>query len=39
MFENPHFVEINDWTEDFDFPEDLEICEEHRKKSRAKKSS
>jgi hypothetical protein len=39
MFENPHFVEINDWTEDFDFPEDLEIWEEHRKKSRAKKSS
>jgi hypothetical protein len=39
MFENSHFVEINDWTEDFDFPEDLEIWEEHRKKSRAKKSS
>jgi hypothetical protein len=39
MFENPHFVEINDWTEDFDFPEDLEIWEEHRKKSRTKKSS
>jgi len=39
MFENSHFVEINDWTEDFDFPEDLEIWEEHRKKSRTKKSS
>lgn len=39
MFENSHFVEINDWTEDFDFPEDLEIWEKHRKKARAKKSS
>lgn len=37
LFSNSHFVEINDWTEDFDFPEDLEIWEEHRKKSRAKK--
>lgn len=38
LFENPHFVEINDWTEDFDFPEDLEVWEEHRKKARSKKS-
>lgn len=38
LFNNPHFVEINDWTEDFDYPEDLEIWEEHRKKSRTKKS-
>lgn len=38
MFENPHFIEIDDWTEDFDFPEDLEIWEEHRKKSRVKKA-
>ena len=37
LFENPHFTEINDWTEDFDFPEDLEIWEEHRKKARSKK--
>ena len=26
-----HHVHIDDWTEDFDFPEDLEIWEEHRK--------
>lgn len=39
LFDNNHYVEINDWTEDFDFPEDLEIWEEHRKNSRAKKSS
>jgi hypothetical protein len=38
LFDNQHFIEINDWTEDFDFPEDLEIWEEHRKKSRTKKS-
>jgi hypothetical protein len=38
LFNNPHFIEINDWTEDFDFPEDLEIWEAHRKKSRTKKS-
>lgn len=38
LFDNQHFTEINDWTEDFDFPEDLEIWEEHRKNSRAKKS-
>lgn len=38
LFSNPHFVEINDWTEDFDSPEDLEIWEQHRKNSRAKKS-
>jgi hypothetical protein len=37
LFGNPHFIEINDWTEDFDFPEDLEIWEEHRKKARTKK--
>jgi hypothetical protein len=38
LFDNQHFIEINDWTEDFDFPEDLEIWEAHRKKSRTKKS-
>jgi hypothetical protein len=37
LFNNPHFVEINDWTEDFDFPEDLEMWENHRKL--AKKST
>jgi hypothetical protein len=37
MFNNPHFVDIDDWTEDFDFPQDLEKWEESRKK--AKKSS
>ena len=37
MFNNPHFVDIDDWTEDFDFPEDLENWEESRKK--AKKSA
>lgn len=31
MFNSSHFVEINDWTEDFDYPEDLEIWEEHRR--------
>jgi len=35
MFANLHHVEINDWTEDFDFPEDLEIWEEHRKAAKA----
>jgi|LakMenEpi03Aug12_release.lakeMendotaPanAssembly.Ray.scaffolds.fasta_scaffold15542_4 hypothetical protein len=30
LFNNPYFIEINDWTEDFDFPEDLEIWEAHR---------
>jgi hypothetical protein len=39
LFNNPHFIEINDWTEDFDSPEDLEIWEEHRKKSRTKESA
>lgn len=34
LFNNPHFIEIDDWTEDFDFPEDLEIWEKHRKKAR-----
>lgn len=31
LFNNPHFVEIDDWTEDFDFPEDLQIWETARK--------
>jgi hypothetical protein len=31
MFANNRYVEIDDWTEDFDFPEDLEIWEAHRK--------
>ena len=39
LFNNPFFIEINDWTEDFDDQEDLEIWEEHRKKSRGKKST
>ena len=30
-FANPHYVNIDDWTEDFDFPEDLQIWEEHRR--------
>lgn len=34
LFSNPHFVEIDDWTEDFDFPEDLEKWEESRKNAR-----
>jgi hypothetical protein len=38
LFANPHFTEINDWTQDFDFPEDLEKWEEDRKESRKKKS-
>ena len=29
-FDNHHHVHIDDWTEDFDFPEDLQIWEEHR---------
>jgi hypothetical protein len=42
IFANHHHVNIDDWTEDFDFPEDLEIWEEHRKlakqaKTKAKK--
>ena len=39
LFNNPYFAEINDWTEGFDSPKDLEIWEEHRKKSRVKKST
>lgn len=39
LFNNSHFVEINDWTEDFDFPDDLERWEECRKNSRKKKST
>jgi hypothetical protein len=31
VFNNTRFIEINDWTEDFDSPEDLDIWEEHRK--------
>jgi len=38
MFSNPHFTEINDWTEDFDFPEDLEIWETHRRANRVRAS-
>lgn len=34
LFNNPHFVNIDDWTEDFDFPQDLEKWEESRKKAR-----
>lgn len=37
LFNNSHFVEINDWTEDFDFPNDLEKWEENRKELRKKK--
>lgn len=37
LFNNPHFEEIDDWTEDFDFPEDLERWEENRKESRKRK--
>lgn len=37
LFNNPHFAEIDDWTEDFDFPEDLVTWEELRKESRKKK--
>jgi hypothetical protein len=39
LFNNPHFVEIDDWTEDFDFPEDLEIWENHRKLAKKSKNS
>ena len=39
MFSNQHFVEINDWTEDFDFPEDLEIWEAAREKRNKKSKS
>lgn len=38
MFNNSHYVEIDDWTEDFDFPEDLEIWEQHRKDKKKKTS-
>lgn len=38
MFNNQHFTEIDDWTEDFDFPEDLQIWEEHRRANRVKSS-
>lgn len=38
LFNNPHFIEINDWTEDFDFPEDLDIWETHRRANRVKSS-
>jgi hypothetical protein len=37
MFSNQYFAEIDDWTQDFDFPQDLEIWEEDRKESRKKK--
>lgn len=38
-FENHHHVHIDDWTEDFDYPEDLEIWEEHRKLAKAEKKA
>lgn len=37
LFNNSHFIEINDWTEDFDFSEDLVTWEERRKEHRKKK--
>lgn len=39
LFNNPHFTEIDDWTRDFDSPNDIDTFEERRKNSRAKKSS
>ena len=30
IFENPYYVNIDDWTEDFDFPEDLTNWEKNR---------
>lgn len=38
IFANHHHVHIDDWTEDFDFPEDLEIWEEHRKLAKQEKA-
>ena len=32
-FDNPHYVNIDDWTEDFDFPEDLTTWEKKRSES------
>ena len=37
LFNNSHIIEINDWTEDFDFSEDLVTWEERRKEHRKKK--
>jgi hypothetical protein len=34
MFQQGKHVEINDWTEDFDFPEDLDTWEANRAKAR-----
>jgi hypothetical protein len=38
IFANNRHVEIDDWTEDFDFPEDLEIWEAHRKAAKTQKT-
>jgi hypothetical protein len=37
LFNNSHFTAVDDWTEDFDFPEDLVTWEENRKEHRKKK--
>jgi hypothetical protein len=37
-FVNHHHVNIDDWTEDFDYPEDLQIWEEHRALAKATKT-
>jgi hypothetical protein len=37
-FVNHHFVNIDDWTEDFDSAEDLQIWEEHRALAKAAKT-
>lgn len=39
LFNNPHFVEIDDWTTDFDTPEDLETWETNRKLAKKPKNS
>ncbi len=39
MFANNRYVEIDDWTEDFDFPEDLEIWEAHRKAAKTENAA
>ena len=37
-FVNHHYVNIDDWTQDFDSPEDLQIWEEHRALAKAAKT-
>ena len=36
LFTNPHYIDIDDWTEDFDYPVDLDTWETLRKESRKK---